>query len=117
MKQRGDHQAVSGTAPPRNRLLYQRPPASSEFASKMITSIRRMSLVQSESKRAHSEMKTEELTGIFNRTHFGNALSYVALAELYAAKAVKELRKIRILKKKLEPMEVYAAQLFNQNRG
>jgi hypothetical protein len=80
----------------------------------MIMPILRISLVQGESKRAHSEIQTEEVSGISNRTHFRNALNYVALAELYAARAVKELRKIRVNRKRLEPVEAPWGPVLNQ---
>lgn len=60
-----------------------------------------MSLVELESKRAYSEIQSEEVVGLSNRTHFSNALNCVALAELFAAKAVRELRKVRINRRRL----------------
>jgi hypothetical protein len=62
----------------------------------MITPIIRLAQVVEEAKRAHAEIEAHELLGPLNKCNQSKALQYTALAEQFAALAVKHLQEINI---------------------
>jgi hypothetical protein len=62
----------------------------------MITPIVRLAQVVEDTKRAHAEIEPEKLLGHLNRFNQSKALQYAALAEQFAALAVKHLQKINV---------------------
>jgi hypothetical protein len=60
----------------------------------MITPIVRLAQAVEEAQTAHAEIEAEELVGDLNTFHQSKALQCAALAEQFAALAVKHLQKI-----------------------